>query len=198
MGLGGICGADVGLLWGGCGLAMGLGVGIAGILWGWRKFYSSGGRGPLKSVGRPDGRRAAVGLGRVCGAGRGLWSRAGAAMGWLWACYGAGCGPGGILWGWGEFYSSGGRGPLKSMGRPDGHRALVGLGGIYGADVGLLWGGCGLAMGLGVGPGGILWGWVGFCSSGGRGSLKSMGRPDGRRAAVGLRRICGAGRDLWG
>ena len=95
MGLGGIYGADMGLLWGGCGLAMGLGVGLAGILWGWVGFYSSGGRGPL-----------------------------------------------------------------KSMGRPDGHRALVGLGGIYGADVGLLWGGCGLAMGLGVGQGG-------FCGAGG-------------------------------
>ena len=36
----------------------------------------------------------------------------------------------------------------------------MGLGGVYGADMGLLWGGCGLAMGLGVGLAGILCGWV--------------------------------------
>ena len=35
VGLEGICGADVGLLWDGCGVAMGLGVGLEGILWGW-------------------------------------------------------------------------------------------------------------------------------------------------------------------
>ena len=69
----------------------------------------------------------------------------------------------GILYLWG-------RGPLKPMGRPDGRRAAVGLGGIYGADVGLLWGGCGPAIGLGVGLAGILWGWggfYGFCGTGG-------------------------------
>ena len=99
-----------------------------GLLWGW------GG---------------SVGLGGVYGAELGLlWGGCGLTMG-------LGVGPGRILWGWVEFYSSEGRGPLKSMGRPDGHRALVGLGGIYGAEVGLLGGGCGLAGGWGGGQGGF-------------------------------------------
>ena len=78
MGLGGICGAEgavVGLegsLWG-WGGSYGAAVGLEGVLWGWGRFYSSGGRGSLKPMGRPDGRRAAVGLGRICGAGRDLW-----------------------------------------------------------------------------------------------------------------------------
>ena len=56
-------------------------------------------------------------------------------MGWLW----------GTLWGWGGAGGERvGRGPLKSMGRPDGCTATVGLGGsvglggIYGASYGAM------------------------------------------------------------
>ena len=82
------------------------------------------------------------------------------------------------LWGgYGVFYGAGReqveRGPLKSMGRPDGRTATVGLGGsvgpggIYGAGAvvvgleGFLWGwggSCGVAMGCSMGLGGSRWG----------------------------------------
>ena len=76
------------------------------------------------------------------------------------------------LWGgYGELYGAGGervgRGPFKSMGRPDGLRVSVGLGGIYGAGgvvvglEGFLWGwrgSYGVAMGCSMGLGGSGWG----------------------------------------
>ena len=49
----------------------------------------------------------------------------------------------------------GGRGPFKSMGRPDGHTATVGLGGSMG--LGGIYGAGGVVVGLE----GVLWGWRG-------------------------------------
>ena len=94
----------------------------------------------------------------------------------------------------------GGRGPLKSMGRPDGCTAAGGLAGIYGAERDLWgWDGCGRVRRVSMGLERELWGsWGagGFYGAGvermSRGPLKSMGRTDGCTAAGGL------GGDLWG
>ena len=57
--------------------------------------------GSLKPMGRPDGRRAAVGLGRICGAEGAVVMLEGSLWGWG-GSYGAAVGLEGVLWGWGE------------------------------------------------------------------------------------------------